>query len=332
MKVVVTGANGFVGRRLLAQLIREGNQVSVLSRMGSQEFPAGVRVISGDLTREDCPLDVLMADCEVVFHCAGEIRDTRKMRALHVDGTERLLQAVLKRASVTGMPIHWVQLSSVGAYGPPADAARSARVVTEETPTRPVGEYEVTKTQADELLIQASQSGLLSYSIVRPSNIIAANMPNASVRALGAMVRKRLFFYIGSRGAIATYVHVDDVVETLVRCAKDDRAKGEIFNLSNDCLLEEVIDSLAAAVGVRRPWLRLPESFVRFATHIIGKILPFPLTQERISALVMRTRYPYSKLARELGFTPRVAVPMVMGEVALGAPVLAGPAENSFVN
>jgi nucleoside-diphosphate-sugar epimerase len=318
MKVAITGASGFVGRRLLDLLVRQGFEISALSRSTRKSFPAQVRVVTGDLRLRDCPVEALLEGADVLLHCAGEIRDVAAMRPVHVGGTQRLIESALAHAARRGKPIHWVQLSSVGAYGPPRRAASEERIVTEESALSPVGEYEVTKTQADELLVQAAESGTLSYSIVRPSNVFGADMPNDSLRALGAMVRKGLFFYIGPPGAVATYVHVDDVVEAIALCAADERAKGRVYNISNDCSIEEMIGGMAAAAGVRAPRWRLPESLVRAAAGIAGKLMRMPLTQERISALVMRTRYPFSKIERELGFRPRIAVSGAIGEVVSG--------------
>jgi nucleoside-diphosphate-sugar epimerase len=94
-------------------------------------------------------------------------------------------------------------------------------------------------------------------------------------------------------------------------------AKGNIFNLSNDCLLEEMIGGMADALEVKPPRLRLPEPLVRSAAQLAATLVRLPLTQERIDALVMRTRYPCSKLARVLDFSPRFAVPVTIGEVVL---------------
>ena len=317
MKISITGANGFIGRKLVGALSRENHAISVLSRHSNLKLPAGVRVVKGDLTQIDCPLDHLLEDCEVVFHCAGESRNEAAMRPLHVDGTLRLLDAVRRKASQRKETIHWVQLSSVGAYGPPQLSANIDRVVAEDTPTRPLREYEITKTLSDELVIEAGKSGLMTYSILRPSKVFGADMPDQSLRLLGTLVRRGLFFYVGPPGALATYVHVDDVVEALVRCGSDCRAKGKIFNISNDCLLEEMVDSIASALGVARPWLRLPESTVRLATYYISKFSRIPLTQARINGLVSRTRYPCLKLEQELGFSPRISVPETIGEVVL---------------
>jgi nucleoside-diphosphate-sugar epimerase len=320
LRIAITGGAGFIGRRVLQTLAQEGHEISVLSRSPARSIPAQTRYCQGDLISPDCPLAPFLEGCDVIIHCAGEIHNTAAMRPLHVGGTQRLLEAALREAIRRATRIHWVQLSSVGAYGPPPHASME-RVVTEEVSTHPVGEYEISKTLSDELVIKACMDSLLTYSIVRPSNVFASDMPNNSLRALGAMIRRGLFFYIGRPGAVATYVHVDDVVETVRRCAFDERARGGTFNLSNDCLLEDMIGGLAGAIGVQAPRLRLPEALVRSVTRLAASVVRLPLTQERVDALVMRTRYPYFKLERQLGFTPRIAVPAAVGQVVLPTPV-----------
>jgi nucleoside-diphosphate-sugar epimerase len=301
MQVCVTGANGFIGQGLVAALYRQGFSIRVLTRRSDCVFPDGVQVVRGDLTSPNCPVDQFLVGCEVIFHCAGEISDVPTMQLLHIDGTRRLLQATLKEAAKS-QTIHWVQLSSVGAYGPPEDGARTNRIVTEDTRPRPVGEYEATKTRADELVMQASEGGLMTYSIVRPSNVLGAMMSNQSLRGLIAMVRRGLFFYIGEPGAVATYVHVDDVAAALMRCASEPKARGQIYNLSNDCLLEDLIKYIVPLLGVRSPRIRIPESLIRTAVGLFEGRMSIPLTQPRIDALVNKTRYPSDKIVSELGF------------------------------
>ncbi|OUR64412.1 hypothetical protein A9Q79_07900 [Methylophaga sp. 42_25_T18] len=308
-KVCVTGANGFIGRRLVDELIMQGYDVTVLSRRDNDVFPAMVKLVKGDLTAVDCALEQFISNCDVVFHCAGEIHDTKLMKALHVDGTQRLIQAVLKKSKQRKQPIHWVQLSSVGVYGPPTLKANEERTVTEDSPVRPKGEYEETKAKSDQLVMRAGARGLMSYTIIRPSNVFGIGMPNKTLRELAKVVQKGLYFHIGYLSPVATYVHVNDVVELLVNCGHAKGAKREIFNISNDCQLEELIGGMASSHNVKQPWLRFPESLVRLATQIMSHFVALPLTKERIDALVSRTSYPTSKLERKLGFYLSTSVP-----------------------
>jgi nucleoside-diphosphate-sugar epimerase len=309
MKVCVTGGRGFIGSRLIEALVQEGHAVVSISRHEIRNRAQEVVFHQGDLLNEDCPLDAFVSGCDVLVNCAGELEDTAVMKKLHVEGTRRLLQAVGRESERTGKKIHWVQLSSVGVYGPPVQKNRS-RIVTEESAPAPVGEYEITKYLSDKLVLEAARSELITCSILRPSNVIGPDMPNQSLAGLISFVRKQLFFYIGRPGAIATYVHVDDVVAALIRCGIHPKARnGDAFNLSNDCDWEEVINAIADACGLKRPTLRLPESMVRFLVKLLSPVFRVPLTQTRIDAFVARTAYPTTKITNLLDFRPNYHVP-----------------------
>ena len=305
MKICVTGAGGFIGKALVGQLTAQGHTVHLLTRVGkvSTEFK---KYFVANLLDENASLDAFLGDASVIYHCAGEIKNTSLMHGMHVDGTRRLLAAVRARINATKHRVHWVQLSSVGAYGPPAGAANKRRIVTEETRCMPVGEYEVTKTIADELVKEfAKTEPLFTYTILRPSNVVASSMPNQSLRSLVGMIKKRLFFYIGSRTAIANYVHLDDVVAALLLCGEDTRAQGQVFNLSNDCALSDMVGAIAKSSGIKPPSVCVPERPLRLFVKLISMVVRTPLTQDRIDALVRHTYYPTNKLRDVLGFVPK---------------------------
>lgn len=309
MQLCITGANGFIGRQLVQALSREGHSIRVLTRKNKNAFPSSVEVIVGDLTRPDCPLNAFMKGCEVLFHCAGEISDAGTMRSLHVDGTQRLIQAALDKCAQGNRKIHWVQLSSCGAYGPPIGKPQAERVVTETTAVRPVNEYETTKTVSDELVMQACNGGSMTFSILRPSNVFGAGMPNQTLRKLINMVKRGRFFYVGRPGAIATYVHVQDVVAALLALAENPRAKGEIYNLSNDCTFEELIEKIASLLHVPKPTLRIPGPLILIPVGILAALLKTWVRIPRLDALVLRTRYPAKKIESELGFQFSMPLP-----------------------
>jgi nucleoside-diphosphate-sugar epimerase len=317
VKAFVTGANGFIGRRLVEALTVQGHSVSVLTRNPKADFPSGVHVVIGDLVSEKGIGDEVLSGCDVIFHCAGESRNESLMRKLHVDGARRLLHSAIRAAENRGRPIHWVQLSSVGAYGFPKELKNIDCVITENTPEVPAGEYEVTKTESDRLVVEAARSPVLTFSILRPSKVVGREMREPSIRALIKFVQSGIFFYIGRPGAIATYVHVDDVVAALLKCGTDARARGQIYNLSNDCLLEEMIRGIATALGVRPPRIRLPEGLARGIVGAVSGMVPFPLTQERINGLVRRTKYSTTKIEAGLNYKATHSVPEAMREIVV---------------
>lgn len=318
LKILLVGGAGFIGKRLSHLLLEAGHEVRALSRQARSGHGGNSKLewLQLDLLDHSSDLDAAVEGCSLVFNCAGELRNEALMEALHVDATARLLAASKRQAKVSGRPLHWVQLSSVGAYGPPV-CASAERTITEESLPAPRGAYEVTKTKADDLVIGNAQPGVLTVSILRPSNVFGPGMPNGSLRQLGRLIKRRLFFYVGAPGAVSTYVHVDDVVEALMLCGFDPAAQGEVFNLSNDCIQEELVNAIAAHLDVGQPFLRLPEGLVR-GLALSGRWLKrFPLTQARVDSLVGRTHYPCEKLEAVLGYRPRRAVKDYIGEVLM---------------
>jgi nucleoside-diphosphate-sugar epimerase len=310
MNVCVTGGRGFIGAHLISALNSLGWRTRALSRVEPIKN-LGVSWYLGDLLDFRASFADFLADAQVVFHCAGEIHDTTLMHLLHVGGTERLLEGVRRNIVLTGKRVHWVQLSSVGAYGPPNGSANAERVVLESTACAPKGDYEVTKTRADQLVQEFARSEpLFSYTILRPSNVIGSEMPNQSLRSLVKLVRKRWFFYIGSKRSIATYIHVDDVVAALILCATHPSARGEVFNLSSDCFLHEIVDEICGhKTGASLYPVCIPEWPVRIAVRGISTLGNSPLTPERVDALVRRTRYPADKIATMLGYKQKTKIP-----------------------
>lgn len=316
--ILLTGAKGFIGSSLLLRLCGSGHRIRLVTRTAFECEVNNVEVVCADLTNPDTDFESLLYGCDVVFNCAGEIHEEKLMQSLHVDATERLVAAA-NRLAAKERPIHFVQLSSVGAYGP----ARGAnRVVNELSPENPQGVYEETKTIGDSRVIKNRSNQFFSYTILRPSNVFGQNMSNNSLRQLGRIVRKGLFFYIGSakKDSVATYIHVDDVVSALMLCGFDSKAKGEIFNLSNDCALSDLINGMADAQRVSRPKWSLPEAPLRLTASIANRLLRLPVTQARIDALVARTSYPSTKLREILGFVPEREVPATIGELFVDKP------------
>ncbi|HEY7287841.1 MAG TPA: NAD-dependent epimerase/dehydratase family protein [Vicinamibacterales bacterium] len=300
MLVAITGASGFIGSALMRRHLDAGDRVRILTRRVRPVPARGVVTFETDLARPDeARLKQFIDGVDVVYHCAAELRSPDRMHAVNVDGTRSLL------AAADGRVGRWVQLSSVGVYGRRLDG-----VVVEETPVAPVGVYEETKVAADTLVLEASRCGL-SAVVVRPSIVFGEHMSNQSIAEWARVIDRGLFFFIGSPGASANYVHVDDVVCALMSCATSAAANGRVYNVSDWCTIETLAGALADAVGRPRPSFRLPEQPVRAIVRAAGRVARLPLTESRVDALVSRCRYPIARLERELQY--RISVPIVDG-------------------
>ena len=77
MKVLVTGGSGFVGKVLLKRLVEQNFIIRAITRDAERKFPKGVEVVLGDLACES-NFDTIADGCNIVIHCAGEVRDVKK--------------------------------------------------------------------------------------------------------------------------------------------------------------------------------------------------------------------------------------------------------------
>jgi len=292
MNVAITGGTGFIGRKLVQHHLKRGDHVRVLSRrpLLVSGLPESVEWFEGDLIACDGILP-FVDGADVLYHCAGQLTDESGMRSLHVGGTKTLVE------SASGRIGHWVQLSSVGVYGP-----LSSGLITEESPLNPVGEYETTKTESDEIVMGAARKGAFTFSVLRPSNVYGEDMTNQSLFDLIAMIERGLFFFMGNKGVSANYIHVDNVVEGLVRCGTMQGAKDKTFILSDHCSMERFVGIISSELGCRYPKLRFPEVMLRVMAEILGKLPGFPLTSARVDALTRRSTYSIKSVKEEIGY------------------------------
>lgn len=308
MRVGVTGGSGFIGKRLVEGLLDHGLDVHILSRKPSHKgkcIKSRITYFQGDLISGSGLVD-FVDGVDVIFNCAGEVVDTSRMYELHLNGTKNLIDAV------AGKGVMWVQLSSTGAYGPWRTGS-----VLESHAMRPKGIYEKTKLASDHLVSRASAQGKLSYSILRPSIVYGAEMPNQSLFSMLRMIEMGLFFYIGRAGASANYIHVDNVVDALIRCALDKEARGEIFNLSDYCTMEYFTRLMAKSLGVSEPWCRLPERPVRLISQYMQTLPRWPLSVARVDALTSFVNYPTDKIEKLLGYTHKISISKGIADLVL---------------
>lgn len=288
--VAVTGGTGFIGRKLVDRHLAAGDSVRVLTRRSGHVSLEGCDLHHGDLTVDSGALREFVEGTDILYHCAGELRDPSRMEALHVGGTSRLLGAT------TGWGGRWVQLSSVGVYGP-----HRTGTITEQSRLNPVGIYELTKAHADELVTGVEN---LSHTILRPSIVFGGDMPNRSLGQMVFLISKGFFFFVGKPGASANYIHVDNVVDALLLCATSPNAAGQIHNLSDWRTMESFVCTIARELGRPAPARRLPDKPVRFAARTLARIPAVPLSEARVDALTNRSTYPTDRIVSDLGYSP----------------------------
>lgn len=299
MKIAITGATGFIGKYLVIRSLGLGDEIRILSRKPHQEldFPSSVQVYQGSLSDDNTDLVKFLDNIDVLYHCAAEIKDPSKMDEVNIEGTRRLINAAQNRIK------HWIQLSSTGVYGTVQQG-----VVTEQQKLNAQNHYEKSKLASDLLVIEAGKSNLFKNTIVRPSNVFGANMPNQSLFKLIRTIDMGRFFFIGSNKANANYIHVENVVEALILACRSENTNGKIFNISDVVSLQQFVEYIAESLQKPVPRMRIPH-FPMKILGMIGNLIPkSPLKLSMINALTNRAKYSTEYIEEELGYKPLVSI------------------------
>jgi nucleoside-diphosphate-sugar epimerase len=281
MKAFVTGASGFLGHAVCAELASRGHEVSALVRRPGSE-PQGTNAVHGDLSRAatlTSALEQIRPDC--VIHLAAEIatqRDVHKIDEVNVEGTRRLLSAC---TAVGGMRFMFISTAVTG----DADG-----VVLDEGSTLPVQTAYGRSKQEGERLVR--ESGLPSI-IIRPSHVYGPGGWYAEeivkrLRQPGRIV------VIGRGHNWWDVVRVEDVASACVTAAE--RAPdGALYHVVDDRPIRyyEFVALTAEALGVGPP-RHVPVWLARLVTG-----------GDPVSAVVRSARSSNARIKNELGWEPR---------------------------
>jgi uncharacterized protein YbjT (DUF2867 family) len=252
--ILVTGANGFVGRNLVRRLRQDGIAVRALVRNAAKAArlrDLGAELVEGDIS-DPASLEAAMEGCEKVVHLVGIIQEGRgfTFRSVHVEGTGNVLAAA-KKAGVR-------QFFLQSALGTREDAR---------------SEYHRTKWEAEEL-VRASG---LPYTILRPSLIYGPG-DQFTLRLADAIRLSPVLPVIGSGRSKIQPIFIDDVTACIARAVTNDAFLNAVFEIGGPEQLtyEEVTKAIAAALGVKRPTVHMPMFFMRTMAKVAETVLPKP--------------------------------------------------------
>lgn len=309
MKVLITGASGFVGSWLVRRLKQEDCEVRVLRRKSSSNHPAepGVEVFWGDISDVES-LNAATKDVHSVFHLAGHVGYSKAERAMmeqvNVQGTANVITAC-RQQSVTRL----VHMSSVVAVGASFDGLKPLNENSEFNLHHLDLGYFETKHSAEKLVMDAVRRGELDAVAVNPATIYgAADAAKGSRKVQLKVARGKFPFYTG--GGVSV-IAVEDVIEATINAWKRGRS-GERYILSGENItIKQLFHLIAEASGVQPPRYYLPNPVVR-GIGIVGDTLEAmgrkgPLNSENAWSSILFHWFDNQKAKRELGLNPQPA-------------------------
>ena len=299
MKVLVTGATGFIGQHVVRWLTAENISVRALVRHDTGAaalHERGVEIVRGDLL-DPQTLQGIATGVDAVVHTAGLVGSGRgssqEYTAINVDGTRALLEEA-RRANAK----RFVHISTVGVYG----LGALQRDVQETQPLKPAGSAYVKSKADSEQLVLAS--GLPSV-ILRPYWVTGGG-DRFLIPQVGSLLRANRFTFIGNGQQQWSIGAVENFGDAVALCAVHPQAPGNVYHVNDEIVpVREIVATIAEALNVPESTRRTALVTLFLKNYLIYRSAP-RYTVDLLFGLWKDATFDTAKIRRELGWKPRI--------------------------
>jgi nucleoside-diphosphate-sugar epimerase len=311
MTVLVTGANGLVGRECCARLVGDGVLVRAAVRAKASGLLTSDIVVTGDLQKA-LGWSVALSDVVTVVHLAARVHvmndsasdPLAAFREVNVRGTLNLA----RQAAAAGVK-RFVFVSSVKVNG---EATQPGQMFAETDTPAPQDPYGISKMEAEQGLRQIAADTGMEVVIIRPSLVYGPGV-KANFAALMCVVQKSWPLPLGAIHNQRSLVGLDNLVDFIMTCTTHPKAANQTFLISDgqDLSTTELVRGLAQAAGVSARLLPVPVWALEMVGRMTGKA-------DTVQRLCGNLQIDSSKARSLLGWQPKVSVQEGLRRAVLG--------------
>ena len=312
MKILITGASGFIGSFIVEEALKQGFETwAAVRKSSSKEYLQDERIhfIELNLSSKALLIEQLRPhQFDYVVHAAGVTKCLNKadFRRINTEGTKNLVDALLDLQ----MPLkRFVFLSSLSVFGAIKEQLPYDEIREDDTP-KPNTEYGRSKLEAERYI--DSIGSRLPYIILRPTGVYGPREKDYFMMAKS--IKQHIDFAVGYQRQDITFVYVTDVVQA-VFLALEKGETGRKYFLSDGQVYQSTTFSDLIHEELGRPWwlritapvwvLRVVTFFGEYIGHMTGKVTA--LNNDKYNILRQRNwRCDIEPARRELGFEPKV--------------------------
>lgn len=272
MTIIVTGANGFVGRTMCRRALEKGLQVrgTVRSAKDADSLPVGVETVQINSIGPDTDWSSAFTDVDTVIHLAARVHMTNDtapdplaaFREVNVAGTERLARMAAK-AGVK----RFIYLSSVKVNGEGSQVPYSEQ----DTPM-PSDPYGISKLEAEQVLNSIADSTNLEVIILRPPLVYGPHVKANFLRLL-ELIRKGIPLPLALINNKRSMIYLENLVDAIAKCIEHPNAANQTFLVSDgqDISTPDLIKMIAKEMGKRANLIPFPPAVLKMIGKITGK-------------------------------------------------------------
>ena len=296
VKFLVTGANGFVGKPLCAELLRQGQSVRAALRSANSPVENVEMAAVGSIDGKTDWTEALRG-VGVVIHLAARVHVMRETAGdplaefleVNLHGTVNLAQQAT-RAGVKRL----VYVSSIKVNGEQTGATQSFTELDEANPQDP---YAISKWQAEQALQRIAQETGLEVVIVRPPLVYGPGVKGNFMNLLAAIERGIPLPLAGANNA-RSLLYVGNLVDALITCATHPAAAGQTYLVSDgeDVSTAMLVGKIAKALGRNNRSFYFPPTLLRTVATLLGRA-------EQVDRLFGSLRISSEKIRSELAWT-----------------------------
>lgn len=264
MRILVTGAGGYIAQACIKEFIARGWQVRAITRQSFSDEPMLEYVRIQSL--EEFDWHDQLPDIDYVVHMAG-IAHQKSVPADYFHTINVEVSSKLAQAAVDVGVKRLIYLSSIAVYGNPL-----LGIIDENSPICPVDINGMTKAAAEQRIKFIAQGRGLSWTILRVPMVYGPNAPG-NFRRLQKLVRSGLPLPLASATAPRSYLGIDNLVSAMIRIIESPAAANRTFVATDgdDLTTADLVGLMADAIGRPRRLWRLPGNLARMAAMLIGR-------------------------------------------------------------
>ncbi len=308
MKVAITGANGFVGSRLVADFAARGDRVRAAARRDQVALPEGARHVDSPDLDSDANWYPVVDGMDVVVHCAARVHvmhDTAAdpldlFRRVNVAGTATLA----RQAGEAGVR-RFILISSIKVNGEQSALGRPFRADDAPAPADP---YAIAKAEAEAIVQEIGLVFGMETVIIRPVLIYGEGV-GANFAALLDAVARRLPLPLGTIDNRRSLLFVGNLADLVMRAADHPGAPGAILLASDgqDLSTPALLRAVGRAMERRALLLPFPPAFLAWLANLLGR-------RAAADRLVRSLQVDISGTRARLGWTPPFSVAQGLAE------------------